>query len=181
MSTEKLQIVSIDRKSGISSKNGKPYVLTNVQDGFSGRKGAAFGDWANDWKIGDEIEVTWVEGDVYKGVKQWRIDNPNQKPRAAGSAQSTSSAPVAGVSNAVVAYQIAADLAPLFFDAKKTKLTEVTKLAKAVLKEIESLEPTPAATPAPAPAKAEKLPTPAQSSDDELEEDLDEDEDDELF
>lgn len=174
--TEKLQIVSIDRKSGISSKNGKPYVLTNVQDGFSGRKGAAFGDWANDWKIGDEIEVTWVEGDEYKGVKQWRIDNPNQKPRAAGGNQSTYSAPAAAASNAVVAYQIAAELAPLFFDAKKTKLTEVTKLAKSVLKEIESMEG--AATPAPAPKPAEKMPEPTQTSDG-LEEDLEED--DELF
>lgn len=175
MNTEKLQIVKIDRKSGVSTKNNKPYTLTKVQDGFTGRQGAAFGDWALGWKIGDEIDVIWTENGEYKGVKQWSIGNPNEKPRSVGS----TSAPVASASvqsSAVVAYQIAAELAPLFFDAKKTKLTEITKLAVAVQKEIESMEPTSVATPAP--KAKESVPQPDESSD-ELEEDLDED--DELF
>lgn len=179
MNTEKLQIVKIDRKSGISAKNNKPYTLTKVQDGFTGRQGAAFGDWADGWKIGDEIDVIWTENGEYKGVKQWSIENPNQKARSSStstSAPATTSAPVQ--SSAVIAYQIAADLAPLFFDAKKTKLTEVTKLAVAVQKEIESMEPSQVSTTAP--KAKESVPKPDQSSDD-LEEDLDEEDDDTLF
>jgi hypothetical protein len=173
--SEKLQIVSIERKSGTSSRTGKPYSLVEVQDGYSGRKAAAFGDWANDWKIGDEIEVEWVEKGEYKGVKQWIVNDPNSSgPKGGGqqAAPAASGAVATAQPNIVTAYQIAAALAPLFFDKDDIKLARVTKLANAVMKELEG------GSPAPAAAQPEPAPAPVQSE--ELEEDLDDD-DDELF
>lgn len=169
MSTETIEIIEIDKKSGTSTKTGKPYSLTKIKDGKTGREGAAFGAWSSGWKIGDTVEVIWKENGEYKGVKQWLLDNPQQAARAGSTRGSNAPAQP----DIITSYQIAAVLAPLFFEKGDIKLAKISKLAAAVHKELESVSP------APEPTKEEKAPEPTPPEDD-LEEDLDDD-DDNLF
>lgn len=173
--SEKLEIVDIERKSGISSKTNKPYSMTKVKDGITGREAAAFGDWCANWKIGDSFEVDWKENGEYRGVKQWVINNPNEGPRTGGGNKGGGAQAATAQPSIVSAYLIAAALAPIFFAGKKkTKLEDITKLANAVLKEIDGAEP--------APKAEEKAETKVEDKSDDLEEDEgDDDDDEELF
>jgi len=174
---EKIEIVDIERKSGIGKTSGKPYSMTKVKDGITGREAAAFGDWCANWKIGDSFEVEWKENGEYRGVKQWVVNNPNEGPRTGGGNRGGGAQAAAVQPSIVSAYMIAAALAPIFFgDKKKTKLEDITKLANAVLKEIDGAEPAPKAE-----EKKVTKSKPQVEEEDELEEDEEDEDDEELF
>ncbi len=175
---EQITIKNIGRKEQASKfREGETYKITTVLD-EKGRKLSATGQWAENWKIGDTVDVEieekkWTDKDGFENTSL-NLKNPNQKqftPRGGGGAQ---------VSPVIIAYQLAAQLAPLFFsDKKKIKLEDVDKLAEELKKRIDS------STPTETQKEEKKDTTPDINVDDVKEEkkdtDLDSDDDDEPF
>lgn len=138
---EKIKIVKLGRKQQPSKfKPGETYSITTVMD-EKNRKLAAMGAWGEKWQVGDEIEAIveekkWTDKDGFEQVNM-NLKNPNQKdfiPRGSGSY----------VNPVVVAYQLAASLAPLFFsEKKKITLADIDKLAEELKKRIEVTSVTP--------------------------------------
>jgi len=135
---EKIKITKIGRKQQASKfKEGETYNITTVMD-EKGRKLVAMGAWADGWKEGDEIEVEikekkWTDKDGFDQISL-NLINPNKKPWVGGGA---------GSNPIFVAWQLAAQLAPLFFSdsKKKVKLDDVEKLAEEIKKRISVAAP----------------------------------------
>lgn len=133
--SEKIKIVKIGRKQQPSKfKPGETYNITTLMD-EQNRKLVAMGRWADNWKIGDVIEANieekkWTDKDGFEQISL-NLKNPEQKPFTPfGGGQKTN--PI------VIAYQLAASLAPLFFgDKKKITLADVDKLAEELKKRID--------------------------------------------
>jgi len=130
---EKITIVKIGRKAQPSKfKPGETYNITTVMDDKN-RKLVAMGAWADGWKIGDIIEVEvsekkWTDKDGFEQTSL-NIANPNKKPWTGGGS---------GANPTIASWQIAAQLAPLFYaDAKKkVKLDDIASLADEIKKRI---------------------------------------------
>ncbi len=80
----KITIKKVGRKDMPSKfKEGETYKMTTVLDDKN-RKMTAFGQWAENWKVGDEVEVTikektWRDKDGFEQTNL-NLDNPNKKP-----------------------------------------------------------------------------------------------------
>jgi len=131
---EKITIVKIGRKSQPSKfKPGETYNITTVMDDKN-RKLVAMGAWADSWKIGDVIEVEisekkWTDKDGFEQTSL-NLANPNKKPWTGGQG--------GGTNPTTASWQIAAQLAPLFFvdSKKKIKLDDISALADEIKKRI---------------------------------------------
>lgn len=161
-----------DKKQAASKfKEGELYWDVTVVDGKSNRVGRAFGDWAKDWKLGDQVEVVW-EKSTYTNARtgvtseNWRLKNPNEAPKQNWGGGNRGGGNFGGgaQNSTVSAYMIAATLLAPQFVGKKVVLEYVTELADKIKPRIEVAPPAPApaapvaaapvATPAPAPTPA---------------------------
>ena len=129
---EKIKITKIGRKIQPSKfKPGETYNITTVLD-EKGRKLVAMGAWADNWKIGDEIEVEvsekkWTDKDGFEQTNL-NLTNPNKKPWSGGGS---------GGNPLIASYQIAVQFAPLYFaEKKKVTLEDIDKLAEEIKKRI---------------------------------------------
>mgnify|MGYP000879891149 FL=1 len=132
-----IKIAKIGRKEMPSKfKEGATYNITTVMDEISGRKGAAMGVFADNWKVGDIVKGIWeekkyIDKDGFE-QKSWNIKNPEQKKFTSGSYGPRKA-------TLVDAYTIAATLAPSLFKDKKTlKFSDISKLADEIMKKLET-------------------------------------------
>jgi len=168
---EKIKIVQLGRKSQPSKfKPGEMYAITTIMDDKN-RKLGAMGAWAEKWVVGDVIEGTivekkWTDKDGFEQVSL-NIENPNKKefsPRGGGSYSN----PV------IVSYQLAATLAPLFFEGKKKlTLADIDSLAAELKKRIDVVPAASAPEQKSTPVAEKKEVVPEVSVDDAVEDDDD--------
>lgn len=127
---EKITIKKIGRKDMPSKfKEGETYKMTTILDD-NNRKMTAFGQWAEGWKVGDEVEVdvkekTWRDKDGFEQTSL-NMDNPNKKPftpRGGGN-----------FNPMISAYQVAATFALALATSGKKKLSleDLDKIAEHV-------------------------------------------------
>lgn len=135
---QKIQITKIGRKQNPSKfKEGETYTITTIVDGISGKKMSTFGNWADNWKVGDTVEgiiesKTWKDKDGFD-QQSWNIKNPNKKEFVPYKKSASATKPLI-----VEAFHIAAVLAPILYDSKKKlKLVDITELANAIKAELE--------------------------------------------
>lgn len=146
MDKVKIKISKVGRKQMPSKfKEGETYNITTVMDEITGRKGQAMGAWSDVWKVGDIVEGIWEEKkytdkDGFE-QKSWKITNPDKKEFKGGGSYGPRKATL------VDAYTIAALLAPLLYKDKKIlKFEDIAKLADEIMKKVEVIPATPAAT-----------------------------------
>lgn len=141
----KIKIKKIGRKQMPSKfKEGETYNITTVLDEISGRKGAAMGQFADSWKVGDEVDgiwekKTWKDKDGFE-QENWNIKNPVKKEFKGGGGGGSTWAPKKP--SIVDAYTVAAVLAPVLFKDKKIKLDDISKLADELMKRFSASTPT---------------------------------------
>lgn len=140
---ETIKIMQIGRKQMPSQfKQGETYAMTTVMD-EKNRELVAMGNWAENWKQGDEIEVIVEEKEWTNpktGFKQtnFKLVNPNKKPFTPGFGRGNAKAdPI------TQSFELAAKIAPLLYaEGKKLKLDDIADLAKAIREKIASVSPT---------------------------------------
>lgn len=85
-----IKIASVKRTTKASQYNSaETYSVTTITDAKTGLEATGMGAWTDNWKEGDEIEVTWSQNNYTdrNGVarQSWKLTNPNAK-KAPGNA-----------------------------------------------------------------------------------------------
>ena len=131
---EKITIKKIGRKDMPSKfKEGDTYKMTTVLDDKN-RKMTAFGKWAENWSVGDNVEVnikekTWRNKDGFEEVSL-NLDNPNKQayiPRGgAGASGGSFNNPVISAYSSAAMFAVALAVSGA---KKKLTLADLDKIA----------------------------------------------------
>lgn len=127
--SEKITIQKIGRKDMPSKfKEGETYKLTTILD-EKGRKMAAFGKWAEGWKVGDVIEAQikekkWTDKEGFEQVGL-SLENPNKQTFTPGGIKSNFNPTISAYNNAVL-FAIALGVSG---SKKKITLEDLDKIA----------------------------------------------------